>query len=363
MRVMRGIVLVAVIALGVGGTGATAVAAPGGGVDRAEVQRILDGLTGTTAQGAQVRIVDNGREWQARSGTARAGSPAPVPRDGVFRMGSVTKTFVATVVLQLVGEGRVALDAPVSRHLPGVLPDGDRITVRDLLQHTSGLYNYTFDVYTSDEDLIQKRFKHWEPAELVALSTRHPLVFEPGTRWEYSNTNFVVAGMVIRSVTGRSWRDEVTRRVLRPAGLADTDAPGDRAALPEPHAHAYEDLFGTAYEITRINPSVADAAGAMTTTTGDLDRFARKLFSGHLLKPAQRAELTRTTEVSGFYGLGAVVLTLGCGKKILGHNGSIFGWYTDMWVSEDAAKRLTLSVNMARGGTPVTTPLFDAVFC
>ncbi|CCH31146.1 hypothetical protein BN6_38550 [Saccharothrix espanaensis DSM 44229] len=169
--------------------------------------------------------------------------------------------------------------------------------------------------------------------------------------------------MVIERVTGRSWRDEVTRRVLRPLGLRDTGTPVDRPHLPGPHASAYEELDGSPFDVTRFNPSVGGAAGSMTSTTADLERFARKLFTGGLLKPAERAELTRTTAVSTYYGLGAVVLPLSCGTTVLGHDGYLLGWLTEMWVDQDGSRSLTLSANMARGGLLSVGPLLDEVFC
>ena len=210
----RGIALAAAVGLAVVGIGGTAVAEPsvdqadrGERVDRQVVQRALDDMARTGAQGVQVRINDGRREFTARSGTAQVDSPSPVPTDGRFRVGSITKTFVSTVVLQLVGEGKVELDAPVQRYLPGLLPHGDRITVRNVLQHTSGLYNYTAALPLDPDGLLTIRYKTWTPAELVALSTARPLDFEPGTEWRYSNTNYVMAGCWWRrSPAGRTRR-------------------------------------------------------------------------------------------------------------------------------------------------------------
>ena len=128
--------------------------------------------------------------------------PVPALRPAAqFRIGSITKTFVATVVLQLVGEGRLTLDEPVARRLPGLLANGHQITVRQLLNHTSGLPNYS-----DDPDLfagiVQNRI--WDPRELVALAERHPQLFAPGSAWRYSNTNYIVAGLLIEAVTRHS---------------------------------------------------------------------------------------------------------------------------------------------------------------
>ncbi|WP_367135587.1 serine hydrolase domain-containing protein [Saccharothrix sp. HUAS TT1] len=357
----RGIALAAVVGLAVAGVGGTAVAEPAGRVDRQVVQRALDAMARTGAQGVQVRVTDGRREFTARAGTARVDSPRPVPTDGRFRVGSITKTFVSTVVLQLVGEGEVDLDAPVGRYLPGLLPDGDRITVRHLLQHTSGLHNYTL-VLPQD---LSERFRTWTPAELVALSTARPLDFQPGTGWNYSNTNYVVAGLLVEAVTGRPYGAEVAQRVLRPLGLRSTVVPGARSDIPGPHAHGYLRDGGEVVDITEMNPSVAYAAGEMISTTADLDRFADALLDGRLLRPAQRAELTSALPTTNGYGLGVERTDLPCGGSVWGHGGSIPGYASLMLSTPDTKTRLVVSLTFAPDPADVQgfDELLNEVFC
>lgn len=360
----RGIALAAAVGLAVAGVGGTAVAEPGGDrIDRQVVQRALDAMVRTGAQGVQVRVVDGRREFTARAGTARVDSPRPVPTDGRFRVGSVTKTFVSTVVLQLVGEGRVELDAPVSRYLQGLLPDGDRITVRHVLQHTSGLYNYTAALPLDPDGFEAIRYKTWTPAELVALSTAKPLDFEPGTDWNYSNTNYIVAGMLVERVTGRSYGDEVRDRVLRPLGLRDTVVPGTRTGVPGPHAHGYVRVRGEVVDITGLNPSVAWAAGEMISTTEDLGRFADALLDGRLLRPEQQRELTGNPVRN--YALGIEATELPCGTVTWGHGGSIPGYLTLMMSTGDTRTRLTASLTSAPdpGAVEGVEELLNEVFC
>ncbi|MGM1063364.1 serine hydrolase domain-containing protein [Saccharothrix sp. Mg75] len=367
----RGIALATAVGMAVAGLGATglagtAVAAPTGDrVDRGVVQRSVELMAGTGAQGVQVRVTDGRRQFTARAGTAEVGSPRPVPLDGRFRVGSITKTFVSTVVLQLVGEGRVGLDEPVSRHLPGLLPDGDRITVRHVLQHTSGLYNYTDALPNDPEGYEPIRYRTWAPAELVALSTSKPLDFQPGTGWNYSNTNYVVAGLLVEKVTGRPYGEAVERRVLRPLGLRDTYAPGAAVDIRGPHAHGYQRLRGEVDDITRINPSVAHAAGGMISTTADLDRFAEALLEGRLLRPAQQAELTALTPVSTEYGLGVERSTLPCGAEVWGHGGGIPGYSSLVVGTANAKTRLTVSLTSAPDPGEVNgfQELLNEVFC
>ncbi|WP_432547011.1 serine hydrolase domain-containing protein [Kineococcus sp. SYSU DK004] len=338
--------------------------------DPAAVQAALDALTSSGAQGAQVRVTEDGRELLLRSGTADHGGVRPVPLDGRFRVGSITKPVVAAVVLQLVGEGRVELDAPVERYLPGLLPDGDRITVRMLLQHTSGLAEYTgllpvrADGYDDREAYEEARWQRWEDRDLVALATARPLDFEPGTAWSYSNTGYVVAGMVVEAVTGAPWERAVQERVLAPLGLRDTAVPGT-ALLPPPHAHGYLRIEGQVVNATWLDPSVADAAGALVSTTADVDRFLAALLGGELLPPELLAEMVRPTATSPAYGLGIAVVPLPCGGALYGHDGGIDGYLSVAYSTPDTRERLVLSLTTApdpgefRGGQE----LLGEVFC
>ncbi|RAS66700.1 beta-lactamase [Lentzea atacamensis] len=158
-------------------------------IDRKIVQEGLDEMTTKGTQGVQLRVHAGRDRFTVRSGTAEPDG-RPVPLNGRFRAGSIAKTFTATVVLQLAGEGAVSLDAPVDRYLPGLVDQ--RITVRQLLQMTSGLYSYTDSIRFDPQGFEPIRFRSWAPAELVAIPTGKPLQAEPGTKYEYNNTNYVV---------------------------------------------------------------------------------------------------------------------------------------------------------------------------
>ncbi|KOV79367.1 serine hydrolase [Nocardia sp. NRRL S-836] len=353
----------ALTAAGLVATTGTALAADAT-ADRKVVQEALDQLASGGALGVQARVTDGRQRFTARSGKAELDRSRPVPENGRFRIGSITKTFVSTVLLQLAGEGELDLDAPVVRYLPGLV-DG-RITVRQVMQHTSGLYNYTDALPLNPDEFEQIRYKHWAPQELVKLSTDRPLDFEPGTRWSYSNTNYVVAGLLVEQLTGRPYEKAVEQRILKPLRLSGTEVPGDKADITGPHAHGYVTVAGKPSDITRINPSVAWAAGEMISTTKDLDTFGVALVSGKLLKPAQQQELSRTTEVSPGYGLGLAVETLPCGTKVWGHGGGIPGYSSQLLTTPDTKKRLELSATSApAGGDPgdAYTKLLTEVFC
>ncbi len=335
-------------------------------VDRKVVQQAMDQLASSGgALGVQARVTDGRQRFTARSGKAELDSDRPVPLNGRFRVGSITKTFVSTVMLQLAGEGKVDLDAPVDRYLPGLLPYKD-ITVRQLLQHTSGLYNYTDALPLDPAEFEKIRYKHWEPKDLVAIATGKPLDFPPGTKWNYSNTNYIVAGLLVEKLTGRPYEKAVEQRILKPLKLSDTEVPGDNVNIRGPHAHGYWTVDGKPSDITRINPSVAWSAGEMVSTTQDLDTFIVALTSGKLLKPAQQKELAKTTDVSPEYGLGLQVQTLPCGTKVVGHGGGIPGYASDLLTTPDNKKRLEMSLTSAPvDGNPgqAYNTLLNEVFC
>lgn len=297
------------------------------------VQRGLDALVRDDGlPGALAAVRD--RDGRTRTYTAGVGdlaTGAAVPGDGQVRIGSNTKAFTAVAVLQLVAEGRVGLDTPVDTYLPGLVHgeriDGSRITVRHLLQQTSGLPNYTaYDIQP----------KPYDPRDLVAIALAHPGHFDPGEKWEYSNTNYVLAGLIVEQVTRRPLAEEITRRVIVPAGLRHTyfPAPGD-ITIREPHPHGYDRESATAplVDITEMDPSWAWAAGQMISTNADLNRFYTALLSGGLLPRAQLDQMKTTVGAEYFgegarYGLGLVSIPLSCGGVYWGHGGSFPGYET-----------------------------------
>ncbi|MFC7105946.1 serine hydrolase domain-containing protein [Nonomuraea rubra] len=237
-----------------------------------------------------------GRELlTARYGVAELGSDRPIAYDSYFRMGSTSKTFTATAVLQLVGEGLLSLDDLVEDWLPGVVRgngnDGTRITVRRLLQQTSGLPEYMYDVpIWSAKDFQEHRFDSYTPEELVAIAMRHEpnWVPEPGDqRWNYSNTNYILLGMVIKKVTGMERAHVVRDRILRRLGLDHTFIPGDDPRLPEPHPKGYTEFPDSTepVETTDWNLTPADAAGDLITTAADLVRFWQALLGASSWSP------------------------------------------------------------------------------
>jgi D-alanyl-D-alanine carboxypeptidase len=335
-----------------------------------ETNRVLaeGGFVGITVQ-----VRDGARTLHARAGEAELHTGRPVPSGAEFRMGSVTKTFVATVVLQLVAEGRLSLDDTVERWLPGVVSgngnDGSRITVRNLLQHTSGIYNYGTEEDTGNTaaDFERTRFDHWEPEQLVAGAVRHQPDFPPARAddpepdWNYSNPGYVLAGMIIEKATGRPWADEVRDRIIRPLGLTGTYAPGDDPYLKPPHAHTYHQFpgSGTWTDTTARNVSSVDAGAALVGTERDVDRFFTALLGGRLLPPAQLAEMRRTVSVGegfevGFpglrYGLGLMRQPLTCGGDTWGHGGDLEGFTVRAGSTGDGRRSVVVVASGTGGG-------------
>ncbi|MFC7546926.1 serine hydrolase domain-containing protein [Plantactinospora sp. GCM10030261] len=355
----------ALTTLAVTATGSKAAngAGRGSGPAATRLQRDTDAIHALGVTGVQARVTaPYGRDRVAVSGVADRATGRPVPPDGRFRIASTRKTTVAVVALQLVGERRLSLDHTVERWLPGVVRgngyDGRRITMRHLLQNTSGIHD-DLPGYTTPEEYRQQRYDVYTREQLVARALTHPLDFRPGTGWAYSNTGFILAGMIIERVTGRPLHQEIIDRITRPLGLCHTTWPGTTPTLPRPHARAYE-LFpsGDLVDVTEQVPGDPDS---VISSSADLNRFFRALLGGRLLPPAQLAEMTRTVPVSadiervwpgGRYGLGLVRRPLPCGGVYWGHDGGDGGFITVTGATEDGRRSAVVSMSTALGDSP-----------
>jgi D-alanyl-D-alanine carboxypeptidase len=334
---------------------------PQAGQDRPELRKAIEDFVDSGCLGVSLRVHDERGEWVGSAGVAEMGGTAQPPANGHVRIGSNTKTFTATLVLQLVAEGKVGLDSPAADYLPEFGLDR-RITVRMLLQHTSGVFNFTGEYYPdgtivpgipwSGKEWVDNRFKTHRPEELVELALSKPARFEPGTGWSYSNTNYVLARLLIEKVTGRTVAEEMQRLILGPLGLSDTVVPTTSPELPEPHAHAYY-RYGDGDEqetvdVTRQNPSWISSGGDMISTTQDLHTFISSLVGGKLLPAALLAEMC-TPHPTGIpnmdYGLGVFVVTTDGGDTVISHNGGIAGYAALMYSTPDGSKTLTGALN------------------
>ncbi|WP_431925925.1 serine hydrolase domain-containing protein [Amycolatopsis tucumanensis] len=349
--------------------------------DRPALQEAIQGFVDAGFAGMQARVHDQRGEWVGTAGVRKLGESAKPPANGRFRIGSNTKTFVATVVLQLVAEGKVGLDSPAADHLPQFGLDR-RITVRMLLQHTSGVFNHTGDYYdgtvlpglpSTGQEWVDNRFRAYQPEELVRFALSKPALFAPGTDWNYSNTGYTLAALLIEQVTGHSYAEEMQRRILRPLGLRDTVVPGARTGIPGPHAHAYYRYQDAGQwktvDVTRQNPSLIFGAGDMISTTRDLQTFFSALMTGKLLPAPLLAEM-RTPHPKSGYGLGLYVEQTTCGVPVLRHNGSTIGYGALMYGTPDGSKTLTASITLGDADVDVAVEypkaldkLLGEVFC
>ena len=344
------------------------------------LQSTIEALVDPGIIGLSVRVNDQQGEWVGSAGTAELGGDVKPPVDGHVRIGSNTKTFTATLVLQLVAEGRIGLDDPVADHLPEFGVD-KRITMRMLLQHTSGLFDFTGEVYEdgsivlgvpmpygpNGKEWLDNRFLTYRPQDLVELALSKPARFEPGASWSYSNTNYVLARLLIEKVTGHTVTEEMQRLILTPLGMSHTVVPDD-AEIAEPHAHAYyrydEDGQSRTVDITRQNPSWVSAGGDMISTTEDLHTFIAALTGGRLLPDELREEMftRRATGIPNMdYGLGVFVLTTDDGTTVISHNGAAAGYAALMYATPDGSKTLTAALNCVDDANLTVAAAFQGV--
>ncbi|WP_051287084.1 serine hydrolase domain-containing protein [Paenibacillus taiwanensis] len=278
--------------------------------------------------------MNDGVSWSYASGQASIHDTYPIKSNYNFRIGSVTKTFTATVLLQLVDEKKLSLEDTVEKWLPGVVKgngyDGDKITIRNLLQMTSGIANYTTKEFITEFE--KTPFRSYTADELIKAGLSIKPSFAPGElgKWEYSNTNTVLVGEIIRKVTGETYAQQVKKRIFDPLALKDTYSLGNASYIPGTHARGYSIPMNSKdnqlVDFTEINPSSGNAAGDMISTGKDLNTFYSALLGGKLLKPETLQQMLNGVETRiGLYGLGMIGFKLPNGQTFWGHGGDIHG--------------------------------------
>ncbi|MER7013354.1 serine hydrolase domain-containing protein [Saccharopolyspora sp. NPDC000359] len=333
--------------------------------ETADIQDLLNAYQAEVGPGAGIYFGDSTGSQELSAGTSVISAFRPIGSTDHYRIASQTKTFVAVVTLQLVDEGKVGLDDPIERYLPGVVSgngyDGNTITVRQLLQHTSGIPTNEAPNPAPSADGT------YALEELIRDGLSLPPASAPGEQFHYSNTNFQLIGMMIEEVTGTSVGEQVTSRVIEPLGLADTSYPeaGDRS-IPAPLVNGYIGgrvppfhfwVDGTAWE-----PSFFGPAGSMISTQQDLTRFYQAVVGGELMSPESRAEMLKTVPAhDGASGLGILSYTLSCGVETWGHNGIVQGYITDTEVTTDGRHVSTVTNSKIR--SPKLRELVDAAIC
>ncbi|WP_084772498.1 serine hydrolase domain-containing protein [Nonomuraea candida] len=353
-------------------------AAQATGLDRQALRQSLNAVHEAGMYGIYSAVRDGAQDWRGASGVADVDNRRPVHSGMSHRVGSITKTFTAVAVLQQVARGTIELDAPIGRYLPDLVPGerGEKITVRMLLNHTSHIADHVGPAFPSllqgtFESLDDNRFRTFTREELVRMGLDAAPTGEPGaTPGIYSNTNYLLAGLLLEKVTGENAERHITRNVIRKAGLRHTSFPRT-PHIPGPHSKAYESMFGyidPPKDYSVYNMSWISTAGAVVSTMDDINRFYRVLLRGELLGPAELAEMQKTVPVLGVspsYGLGIYASDLPCGR-FWGHSGSVFGMGTDSYTSEDGNRQLSMGVNRTKyqsldeNGLPVMSPIDQA---
>lgn len=354
----------------------SAAAVPDGDSTHAPTRAAMERAVRDGAPGVLVTVADGEDRWAGTAGVAdRETKRPPYPADH-FRVGSITKTFTATLVLQLEAEGRLGIDDTVEKHLPGVVRghghDGRHITVRQLLNHTSGVYNYLNDPALHQIGPIWLEHLHetWTTAELLAVAMSKPPPAAPGKRFVYSNTNYLLAALIVEKITGHSYEDELHRRIIAPLRLRGTSSPGTHETLPRPSGQAYSTAQiqtpPPGVDVTEFNASPLRASGEIISTADDLDRFYDALLDGRLLPRAQLREMTATIPVGAdAHGLGLFRMTTSCGIELWGQRGGGYGFEALSVSTRDTRHRMTVYFNtdhLALQGA-AARDLADAEFC
>lgn len=318
----------------------------------AALRAAISGLPNQETTGALVRITGSAGAWSGVSGVSDVSTGAPVRAGGRFRIGSTTKVFTGVMVLQLAQERRIDLNEPVQRYLPGVLPaDYPPVPVYTLLDHTSGLPSVDIPGLNDPRWVLEHRFEHWSPRQVLDTALRHPIDFQPGTAQKYTNTSYVTAGMIVEKVTGRSYERNLRERITGPLGLCHTYYPGDDPTLPDAAARGYLDVDGELVDATEMNQSIPGAAGAIISTSEDLDGFITGLFRGRLLGHEMMTRLFTIPNVPTSGGGGPALYSQGLmrivvnGMEVWGKTGSRHGYSSGVFATRDLERKLVYSVN------------------
>jgi D-alanyl-D-alanine carboxypeptidase len=332
---------------------------------RPEIQQLLDqAVRETGIPGIAVEVRDGERVRFGAAGVADLDTGSPREPHQQFRIGSATKAFTATVVLQLVGEGVLDLEDTVEKWLPGVVHgnyDGRTITIRQLLAMTSGLF-----IYTMDEELVRRfltpaflehRFDHFTPEQLVEFGLRNPPHHAPGAGWSYTNTGYVLAARIVERATGSAFTEQLTERVLRPLGLERTYLPDRDTTLRDAQTRHYSTLGVTSpdapiHDVTEMSASIGWTAGGIVSTLSDLGTLIGTLLRGGLLPPAQLEQMCSVVPTppgkwlpNTAYGLGMAAFDLPSGRTVWGNGGAINGSFCLSLGSRDGRRIVTQHVN------------------
>lgn len=361
---------------------ATAVPTPPPAVDAAlaaELQATLDRLVADGyIPGATLAVrIPGYAPWTGASGYIDRGRSLPMTSETRVRIASISKVFTAVVVLQLAEEGKLDLDAPLATWYPDLVPRAEQITVRRLLNHTTGLHDYL-----ENRDFLALAYQRpdytWLPAELAGYAGQRGFLFKPGApgAWDYSSTNFVILGMVVEAVTGNTLAQEMRARIFEPLGLDATYFVPDEGV-----EGVYARGYRNASDVTAVSLSFAYATANIVATSGDVASFGEALFAGRLLRPETMEQML--TFLNGYgqynmpsleYGLGVMRNRLPIGpdatgqarpaaaSTVLGHTGGFGGFRSVLWHAPDSGVTIALGENQgATDPNILATRVLDVV--
>jgi D-alanyl-D-alanine carboxypeptidase len=336
-------------------------------LDPEALQSAVDGLHRAGMPGVFAEVRDAGQVWRGASGVADVSTGRPVTPDMRQRVGSITKTFTAAAIMRQVEQGQIQLDAPICRYLPELVPAerGDGVTVRMLLNHTSGFAEYIPYAFPSlqrrsPESLDDNRFRKFRPAELIEMGLAAPASGEPGgTPGVYSNTNYMLLGQLLEQTTGTTVEKHITREVIERAGLRHTEFP----TLPYvegPHSRMYEALWGqldpprdySVYTMSWVWPSAS-----LVSTMADLNLFYGKLLDGEIVSASSLAQMQNTVPVIALdgqtidYGLGLHKAEIPGHGTFWGHDGTVWGAGTMSMTRADGGRQVSVALNLMRWNT------------
>ncbi|MEV6137549.1 serine hydrolase domain-containing protein [Nocardia sp. NPDC051990] len=358
-------------------------------LDPAELQTALETVHRAGMPGVFAEVRADDQIWRGAAGVADVATDRPVTADMRHRVGSITKTFTAAAVLQQVDTGEIGLDTPIGHYLPRLVPGerGAAITVRMLINHTSGFAEYLPYAYpslaafpalanTTPASLDDNRFTQFHPTELIEMGVSAPPVGTPGgTPGVYSNTNYLLLCQLLESVTGTSAEKYITRAVIERTALRDTELPAG-PHINGPHALHYEAWFGmidpprdySVYDMSWVGP-----AASLISTVADLNRFFGLLLAGEIISRSSLAQMQRTVPVVSFegkildYGLGLHRMEVPGHGTYWGHDGSVWGGGAISMTSADGKRQMSIAVNLQRwnkldsSGRPQPHPIDDAL--
>jgi len=334
--------------------------------DEPELGTLLDRVVAAGAPGVLVVVREDGKMHSEARGFAGRTRSSPMRADERFRIGSVTKTFVATLVLRLAEDGRLTLDDTVERWLPGLVPGGHAITVRHLLSHTAGLFDYV-----EDDRVLRNPKRQWQPKELVSLAVAHPPERSPpGRSFAYSSTNYLVLGLIAEKAGAAPLGVQLRDRLFRPLGLRHTSfVPG---LIRGEHVHGHRPpshqgiVTGSPVDTSDEPAWWTWAAGGIVSTAADVQHFFSSLLRGRVLRPPHLREMETLVPAGRLmYGLGIVTFPTPCGPA-WGHTGNVQGTIAVAWNTRDASRQLVLVVNtypLSAELEEAVRRVHDAAFC